>query len=152
MSITAGTFISSLPSLDGTNFEQAVIFITEHNEKGATGFVVNKLFSRRLNELEEFKPAPAFPLHEGGPVAQEHIFFIHRRPDLVEGGTLVSGVVYSGGDFKQAVACISKGTITEKDIKIFVGYCGWDDGELEEETAEGSWRVDGMSGDAFGAM
>jgi len=149
MNITAGTFLSSLPSLNDTNFEQAVILITEHNEKGAMGFVVNKAFPRKLNELEEFKHTPAFPLHEGGPVEQEHLFFIHRRPDLIEGGALISGEVYLGGDFKQAVACMSSKKITEKDLKIFVGYCGWDDDQLEEEIKEGSWRILVGEEDAF---
>nr|WP_317235940.1 YqgE/AlgH family protein [Niabella hibiscisoli] len=26
-------------------------------------------------------------------------------------------------------------------MKIFIGYCGWDTGELEAEIAEGSWDV-----------
>lgn len=149
MNITTGTFLRSLPSLDDTNFEQAVIFITEHNEKGATGFVVNKIFPRRLNELEEFKHLPAFPLHEGGPVEQEHLFFIHCRPDLIEDGSLISGSVYLGGNFKQAVACISSRSITEKELKIFVGYCGWDDAQLEEEVEEGSWQIDNHDRDVF---
>jgi putative transcriptional regulator len=141
MNITTGTFLSSLPSLDDTNFERVVILITEHNEKGAMGFVINKPFPRKLNELEEFKHIPAFPLHEGGPVDQEHLFFIHRRPDLIEEGSHISSGIYLGGNFKQAVACISNKTITEKDLKIFVGYCGWDDDQLEEEIKEGSWQM-----------
>ena len=27
------------------------------------------------------------------------------------------------------------------DIKIFIGYCGWNTSELEAEIAEGSWLV-----------
>ena len=149
MSITAGTFLSSLPSLDDTNFEQAVIFITEHNEKGAMGFVINKLFPRTLNELEEFRHCPPFPLYEGGPVEQEHLFFIHRRPDLIEDGSLISGSIYLGGNFKQAVSYINSRAITKKDIKIFVGYCGWDDDQLGEEIEEGSWQPDDAEQSVF---
>lgn len=149
MNITAGTFLSSLSSLDDTNFEQAVIFITEHNQKGAMGFVINKLFPRTLNELEEFRHCPPFPLHEGGPVEQEHLFFIHRRPDLIKDGTHISSGIYLGGNFKQAVACIGNKTISEKDLKIFVGYCGWDDNQLEEEIEEGSWQPDDAAQNIF---
>jgi putative transcriptional regulator len=149
MNITAGTFLSSLSSLDDTNFEQVVILITEHNEKGAMGFVINKLFSRKLNGLEEFKHTAPFPLHEGGPVDQEHLFFIHRRPDLIEGGIPVSSDIYLGGNFKQAITCISNKTITEKDLKIFVGYCGWDGDQLEEEMKEGSWKIEDTKQNVF---
>ena len=140
MPLQAGTFLKSTDALNGTVFEQTTIFITEYNTQGALGFVINKPFSRPLNELEEFKHSPAFPLYEGGPVDQEHLFFVHQRPDLVEGGTAV-GVIYYGGDFKQAVAAINKGELTTTDIKIFIGYCGWDAGELEAEIEEGSWEM-----------
>ena len=48
-----------------------------------------------------------------------------------------------GGNFKQAIAHINSGLLTEADIKIFIGYCGWDKGELEEEIASGNWLITG---------
>ncbi|SHN41118.1 YqgE/AlgH family protein [Chitinophaga sp. CF418] len=137
----AGTFLRSTSLLDDTFFEQTIIFITEHNEKGAMGFVVNRLFPRKINELVEFKDCAAFPLYEGGPVDQEHLFFIHQRPDLIKGGDQVTAHIQLGGDFKAAMQYINDNTITEKDIRIFIGYCGWDDQELEAEIAEGSWEA-----------
>lgn len=144
----AGQFLTSTSLLDEDYFAKAVIYLTEYNEKGAMGFVVNRPFPRRFNELEEFKHSAPFPLYEGGPVDQEHLFFLHRRPDLIGGGTFVSGDVYTGGDFKEAVRLINNKTLTEKDIKLFIGYCGWDPQELEAEVAEGSWTL-GDTGDLF---
>jgi putative transcriptional regulator len=137
--MTAGTIITSTSLLNDTIFENATILITEHNEKGAMGFVINKLYDRKLNELEEFKHSMSFPLNDGGPVDREHLFFIHQRPDLIKEGTLVHNNIYLGGDFKAAVRLINNHTLTTKDIKIFIGYCGWDANELEEEIEEGSW-------------
>ena len=134
-------FLRSTAFLDDSLFEKAIIFITEKNEKGAMGFVVNKLFPRPINELVEFKDSIPFPLFEGGPVDQEHLYFIHQRPDLISGGDLIVNNIYLGGDFKSAMMHINNKAITEKDIKIFIGYCGWDHLELEEEIAEGSWVV-----------
>ncbi len=141
MNISAGIFLKSQPLLNGTNFEKALIFITEYNGNGAIGFVVNQLFHRRLNELAEFKHSIPFQLYDGGPVDGEHLFFIHRRPDLIEGGTLIIGDVYLGGDFSKAVTLLNRKTITPKDVKIFVGYSGWDNLELEAEIEEGSWAI-----------
>ena len=137
----AGTFLQSTSKLDDDFFAKAVIFLTEHNSKGAMGFVINKLFPRNLNELAAFSDSPAFPLYDGGPVDREHLFFVHRRPDLVAGGTQVTGDIYLGGDFTHAVLHINNQTLTTKDIRLFIGYCGWDLGELEAEIAEGSWTV-----------
>jgi len=137
----AGTFLNSTSLLDDTFFEKTEVFITEYNEKGAMGFVVNKPFPRTFNELEEFKKSIPFPLYDGGPVDREHLFFVHQRPDLIKGGVPIAGNTCFGGDFKEAVRHINKGTITEKDIRLFIGYCGWDYLELEEEVEEGSWLI-----------
>ena len=150
MNINPGTLLISKPSLEDENFEQSVVFITECNNNGATGFVINNPFPRTLNALVEFKHALPFKLYDGGPVEKEHLFFIHQRPDLITGSTLILGNIYFGGDFKQAVQHINQKNILANDIKIFVGYCGWDDEQLQEEIAEGSWLpVDGHAQTIF---
>lgn len=145
MTIQPGTIIISAPALQDPNFEKAVIVITEYNEKGALGFVVNKPFPRKLNELVEFSNAAPFALFAGGPVDTENLFVLHRRADLVTGNKYLFSNIYMGGDFQQIVQCINKGTITGNDIKLFIGYCGWDAGELEAELEEGSWIVTTMN-------
>ena len=60
-------------------------------------------------------------------------------PDLIEGGKRITAGIYLGGDIHQAIAAINQQQIDEKDIKLFIGYCGWDAGQLTEELAEGSW-------------
>ncbi|MCK7559801.1 YqgE/AlgH family protein [Chitinophaga sedimenti] len=77
-----GIFIKSTSALDDTVFQNTLIYITEYNDNGATGFVVNQPFSRSLNELEEFKHLPPFPIHVGGPVDQEHLFSFTGVPIL----------------------------------------------------------------------
>ncbi|MDN3654528.1 YqgE/AlgH family protein [Ferruginibacter paludis] len=141
MQIKAGIVLTDTSSLDDPNFDKVTIFITEYNEKGATGFVVNKLFGRTLNELEEFKDSLPFPLYDGGPMDREHLFFIHRRPDIIRGGTPVTDTIYFGGNFQQAVAHVNDRSVLQHEIKIFVGYCGWDFNQLEDEVEEGSWIV-----------
>lgn len=134
-----GLYISSTALQNESIFEDVIILITEYNEQGATGFVINKPFGRKLNELEEFSGTIDFPLNDGGPVSRENIYFIHRRPDLISGGVKVANGIYLGRDFNTAVSLLSSHTINKEDIKIFIGYCGWDAGDLETETAEGNW-------------
>jgi len=141
MELQAGLFLKSTDALNDTVFFEATILITESNANGALGFVLNKPFGRSLNELEEFKKSFDVPLYEGGPVDQEHLFFIHQRPDLIEEGARVGNGIYYGGNFQQAVDGINDKSLTKDDIKIFVGYCGWDAGELEAEIEEGSWVI-----------
>lgn len=148
MQLLAGTFLKSTPALNGTVFENATVLITEYNSKGAVGYILNQPFHRNLNELQEFNGSPGFPLYNGGPVDKEHLFFVHKRPDLIEEGMTVNGI-YNGGNFKQAVAAINNHRLTKDDIKIFVGYCGWDAGELEAEIKERSWTIASNSENVF---
>lgn len=141
MHISKGTIIISTPALHETNFEQCIILITENNEQGAIGFVINKQFTRTLNLLEEFKHSLPFLLFDGGPVEKEGLYFIHSRPDLIQSGIAVKNALHFRGDFKQAVQLINNQIIGAMDIKIFIGYCGWNTSELEAEIAEGSWLV-----------
>lgn len=145
MNITPGTILTSSSAMDDPNFINAVVFIVEYNENGALGFIINKIFERPLNELAEFSSSPAFPLYEGGPVDKQHLYFIHQRNDLIPGGTLVKDNIYFGGDFKQTIKHINNKILATADVKIFIGYCGWDAGDLENEIAEGSWKVNAYS-------
>ena len=124
------------------NFNNAVIFIAEYNARGALGLIINQQFERPLNALAEYSHCPSFPLYMGGPVDKEHLYFIHSRADLIPGGTLVSNDIYFGGDFAMAITHISQQRIDERFIKICIGYCGWDAGELEAEIADGGWRLE----------
>ncbi len=139
MNNLSGRILMSAPSIGDENFLKSVVFIAEHNANGALGFVVNKVFERALNDLEEFSSSPSFPLYSGGPVDKEHLYFIHKRNDLIPDGVLVTDNIYMGGDFKKVIACINAKSLTPADIKIFIGYCGWNIHELEAEIAEGSW-------------
>lgn len=141
MNIQPAAILISSSSLKDLNFDKVVVFITEYNTKGAMGFVINNLFPRKFNELVEFNNSPAFSLYEGGPVENDKLFFLHQRPDLIEEGTPVTDSIYLGGNFKQVVAKINAGILKETDVKLFVGYCGWDPGQLEEEVEEGSWLI-----------
>ncbi|ANI88980.1 hypothetical protein A9P82_06530 [Arachidicoccus ginsenosidimutans] len=139
MNIGAGTFIISTPAIGDEHFEKVVIFVTEHNKNGTSGFVINKLFPLKLNDLLEFNHSLAFQLYHGGPVENEKLYILHQRPDLIEGGIELSDTTFLGGNFEQVVVHINNGTLTGNDIKLFIGYCGWDYGQLETEVAEGYW-------------
>jgi putative transcriptional regulator len=78
---------------------------------------------------------------DGGPVDRELLFVLHKRPDLIEGGELVFDGHYLGGNMEQVVQAINTNGINKEELQIFIGYCGWDAGELEAEIEEGSWII-----------
>ena len=137
--IKAGTYIKSTAELDGSFFENTTILIAKHNEEGSIGFVINKPLEKFLHELIEFNYSKPFPLLDGGPVDREYLFVVHKRPDLIDGGEQITNELYLGGNMEQVIKAINTNNINSKEIQLFIGYCGWDLGELEAELKEGSW-------------
>ena len=136
--LKAGMTIKSTTALNGSFFEHTTILIVEHNASGSVGFVTNKPFGKALNELIEFNHAKPYPLMDGGPVDRDHLFVLHKRPNLIDGGEPIANDLYFGGNMEQVIEAINKGA-NQEEIQVFIGYCGWDVGELEAEVEEGSW-------------
>jgi|DEB19_MinimDraft_3_1074340.scaffolds.fasta_scaffold52375_2 putative transcriptional regulator len=139
--LKAGFFIKSTSALNGSFFEKTTILIVKHNEEGSLGFIINKSFGKSLHELIEFNYSKPFPLLDGGPVDREHLFVLHKRPDIIEGGELVTNDYYLGGNMVQVIEAINTNKANKDEILIFIGYCGWDLGELKAELEEGSWTI-----------
>jgi putative transcriptional regulator len=138
--LKAGIYIKSTDALNGSSFEHTTILIVKHNEEESLGFVTNKPFGKSLHDLIEFNHSKPYPLMDGGPVDREHLFVLHKRSDLIDGGKQLTNGLYLGGNMEQVIEAINNGSATQEEIQIFIGYCGWDVGELEAEMAEGSWN------------
>lgn len=141
-----GTLLQATAQMDDEIFKKTTIFIIDHNSNGITGFIINKLFHRRFNELVEFQNSPALPLWYGGPVQEEGLFFLHRCSHLISDAQMVANEIFYSGNFADALQHINSGAITQNDIKLLTGYCGWDANELENEIENGYWQI--MEGDS----
>jgi putative transcriptional regulator len=139
--LKAGIYIKSTEALNGSFFEHTTILLVEHNEEGSLGFVTNKSFEKSLHELIEFNHAKPYLLMDGGPVDRDHLFVLHKQPNLIDGGKQLLNGLYLGGNMKQVIELINTGSATQDEIQLFIGYCGWDAGELEAELEEGSWTL-----------
>ena len=139
--LKAGSYIKSTAKLKDSFFEHTTILIVEHNEEGSTGFVMNKFFNKSLHDLIEFNHSKPFPLMDGGPVDRDHLFVLHKRPDLIDGGKPIPNGLYLGGNMEQVIEAIHANGVTDQEMQLFIGYCGWDAGELEAEVDEGSWTI-----------
>ncbi|WP_346236322.1 YqgE/AlgH family protein [Niabella insulamsoli] len=138
----AGKILTGTGKMDDPNFAGCTVLVAEHNEKGALGFIINQPFPRALNELVEFSSSPAFPLYKGGPVDEEHLYFVHQCADQIPGSEHITKNLFLGGDFATVIQLLPTGQLATGDIKIFVGYCGWNENDLETEIADGYWEVE----------
>ena len=136
-----GRILIAEPFLHGDYFSRSVVFLVAHSEKGAVGFILNKKIDFRLQDV--FLDFPEFDAHVylGGPVSADSIFFVHKVGEKLPGSIKVLGNLSWGGDFETLKNLISKGMVKPSDIHFFLGYSGWDAGQLEGEIKEDSWLV-----------
>jgi putative transcriptional regulator len=137
--LETGVLLVSDPFLKDPNFLRSVILICEHNHNGAFGFVLNNQYEKNLNELMVDIDHIHFPVYCGGPVQLDTLHFLHTKPSLIEGGIEIIEGVYWGGEFKQVMQLLQTKQLTPRDIRFYVGYSGWEQGQLEAEIAEKSW-------------
>jgi putative transcriptional regulator len=136
-----GRILIAEPFLHGDYFSRSVVFLVSHSDKGAVGFILNKKIDFRLQDV--FIDFPEFDanVYLGGPVAADSIFFIHKLGAKLPGSIKVLENLYWGGDFEALKSLILKGFVKSSDIHFFLGYSGWDAGQLEGEIKDDSWLV-----------
>lgn len=130
------------PVLGDPNFERTVILILEHGDEGAIGVVLNRPTGAGMagplagwGELASEPPV----LFRGGPVSPDSAVCLARvLPEAERPGwePLVGavGLLDLSADpslFAPAVQA----------LRVFVGYAGWTDGQVESEIEVGAWFV-----------
>ena len=136
-----GILLIAEPTLTGdVSFNRSVVLLAEHNEEGSVGFILNKPLDYDISDLVTEINVP-FQVFNGGPVEQDNLYFIHKVPHLIDNSIEISDGIYWGGDFEKTVNLINAKTITDKEIRFFLGYSGWASLQLDQELHSKSWIV-----------
>ena len=137
-----GAILLAEPFMLDPNFKRAAVFMCDHGKDGSIGFVINRPLNHRINSILEDFPDFEAEVFFGGPVEPETtLHYLHNVGDLLEGSIKVSNGVYWGGDFEKLKFLISSELINPNNIRFFLGYTGWGEGQLEEEMSTGSWVI-----------
>lgn len=141
-----GLLLIAEPSLTGDmSFNRSVVLLADHTASGSIGFILNKILDFNLNDLVPSIPK-GFKVYNGGPVEQDSLYFIHKTPLLIPESIEIANGIYWGGDFEIVQTLIQQKKITNKEIKFFLGYSGWDGNQLEQELEANAWII--MNNDA----
>lgn len=135
-----GRLLISEPYLADPNFERTVVLLCEHNDDGSFGFVVNKPSILKINELMEDIRNLDDIVFIGGPVQQDTIHFLHRNTNIAN-AVNIRDDIYWGGDFESLMSQLDTAALKPADIRFYLGYSGWGQGQLEAELQEDSWIV-----------
>lgn len=137
-----GRFLISEPALRDFYFSKSVVLLVEHNTmEGTIGLIINKPVHLKLNEVVKEFPEVDFPLFLGGPVHPERLFYLHTLGEQIPGSIQVQKNLFWGGDIKKLMELIELNLVTPSQVKFFIGYAGWEPGQLDREMKESSWIV-----------
>ena len=142
-----GSLLIAAPFLRDYQFSRTVILMVEHNEEGSMGIILNKNFSNlmTLNEVvPELASLPPITLYKGGPVGRDSRFYLHTLSYLKDALPLGNGL-YLNGDFNQMQQYILSGAPTQGVARFFMGYAGWQKGQLKQEMKQNTWIVNNES-------
>lgn len=140
-----GKVLLAEPFLFEPTFKRAVISIVDHHPlDGTIGFILNKPIKMQIADL-----VPDFPDFEayvsyGGPVATDTIHFLHNIGELVDDSRRVMRGLYWGGDFSKLKFLIQQELVQPENVRFFVGYSGWEAGQLKGEMEDDTWLISDM--------
>ncbi len=146
-------FLIAMPNLADPQFTDTVTYICDHSEEGAMGIVINHSMDILLGEiLEQMGITVSEPsiknqrIHYGGPVQRERGFILHRPgKEWHSSINLAEDIAITTS--RDILESIAQGS-GPKEAVVFLGYAGWEPGQLEEEIAENIW----LSGPADSAV
>jgi putative transcriptional regulator len=134
----AGQLLLASPSLRDPNFARTVVLIGVHSEDGAMGIVLNRPSAATVGQAVpqlEHALSELEPVYVGGPVQPESIVFLAEFLDPTLAGLLVLGRI----GFPAPDASIEDLTEATERRRVFAGYAGWGEGQLDAELEQGDW-------------
>ncbi|MEM8744895.1 MAG: YqgE/AlgH family protein [Pseudomonadota bacterium] len=142
----AGQLLVASPKMGDPRFQKSVIYMVEHNERGALGLIVNKVYGkgplRKLMQGFGMDPKGAegrITLHFGGPVSADGAFMLHTGDYKSPRSRPVDDAISFTTDtriLRDVVA--GKGP---RRLLFVLGYAGWSAGQLEKEMERGDWSL-----------
>jgi putative transcriptional regulator len=135
----------AMPGMLDDQFSGSVVYLFEHNAKGAMGLMINRPteleLSTLLDKVEltlEITPFQDQAVYFGGPVQVERGFVLHESvmPGYSSSLTVPGGLTMTTS--KDVLEAVAKGNGPERFL-MTLGYAGWGAGQLEEEIALNGW-------------
>ncbi len=140
LEVTRGTLLVAPVALTDPNFRQTVVLICDHGPPGTYGLILN----RRLPAGAELNKALPFNLEHvfsGGPVQMDALQVLHPYGAQVPGCLEVMPGLWLGGDFDVLARQLKQGRANVAKCRFFLGYSGWEAGQLDRELEQDAWMV-----------
>lgn len=145
--LRSGVLLVATEAMPDPRFRQTVILLVEQNRSGSLGIMVNRRTGTRLGEL-----VPEFgaidPLHRriylGGPLAGSGLVFMTRDRNTAGSAADVGVPVVAGVTLSHQPELLEqrlRAAADDVSLRVYIGYCGWEPGQLQAEVSDGYWYV-----------
>jgi putative transcriptional regulator len=130
-----GSLILADPSLRDAGFRKGVLLLTNHAaDEGAMGFIMNKPIRKKVKDLidsDKYEQLQELDVFLGGPVCPDELILASFAWNA-EGEVL---------DFSTHLSPDAANHRMDEgfEIRAFVGYSGWSEGQLESELQQRAW-------------
>ncbi len=141
-----GKLLIAAPLLVDPNFHRTVVLVIEHSVEGALGVVLN-----RPTELPVAEAVPELAdlddgcLFAGGPVQPQAVIALAEYTGLPPEDAVCGPIAPIGveSDMDSLTDDVTR-------VRVYAGYSGWGEGQLEGELEEDAWFVEpALPGDVF---
>jgi putative transcriptional regulator len=141
-----GQLLVASPALLDPNFRRTVVLVTEHGEHGAAGLVLNRPSEASVEDVVpqlDWLAQPDERVFIGGPVEQNAVLVLAEFEDPETSPVPVFGDL-------GFVALDEEDAGPVRRRRIFAGYAGWGEGQLEGELEREDWILeDAVADDVF---
>lgn len=132
-----GSLLLAAPLMKDPNFSRTVLYLAGHTgSDGAFGYILNRPLDKQVSDLiasTEMTNLADVPVYLGGPVSTDKLSFASLEWSP-KSNTLKCRTHLAVED---AIEELTLG----HDVRAFVGYSGWSEGQLEKELKHRSWIV-----------
>lgn len=139
INLKKGYLLLAQPLLIDSYFSRSVILICDHNKNGTIGLQINKPLKSKVESIIS-KPLIDQKVFLGGPV-DKNIFFLHKKNVFTNDSVKINNHLFFSKNIDYIESLILNKKIQQNQFKLFIGYSGWDSGQLEEELNKNSWIV-----------
>ena len=147
------SLLVAMPQMADPNFRRAVVLVVHHDETSTFGLVLNRGVELSIRELCDSLEFPwnggtSEEVAWGGPVESNTGWLLYQddldtEVEEEQISRLDGELCFAGSmDVFQQLA-----ERPPQDLRIFLGYAGWEGGQLESELAQGAWVVAPLSPD-----
>jgi putative transcriptional regulator len=141
--LATGKILVTTRSAGDPLFAKSVVLLVRYDQSGALGLMINHRstlpISRALKDLDG-AASRSDPVFVGGPVELDTVFALARGRRKPQGGDEVLGDIYLLTE-KSALQKALGASSGPSGLRVYLGYCGWTRGQLENEARLGLWYI-----------